>query len=79
MFMDQPGGDYKYMVNSDFFESALDADSSQVLMEMWQGGAISKDVLDAKLVQGKVIAEDVDLELMNGAINAELPAIDLDA
>ena len=79
LFMGEADGDYQYLINSDFFESSLDADSSRVLMEMWQGGAISKDVLDKNLIAGKVIPEDTDLDIMNGAIASELPPIDLNA
>jgi len=70
--------DQKYMLNQDFFESSLTPEQLGALVAAWQGGAISKDVLDTNLQSGKVIAEDVDLELMNGAIESE-PGLDLDA
>ena len=63
--------EYTFMLNSEFFEMKLSADEALKLVQVWQGGAINKDVLDANLVGGKVIAADVDLELMNQAIDEE--------
>jgi hypothetical protein len=70
--------DQKYVVNQDFFEASLAPDQINALVASWQGGAISKDVLDTNLQTGKIIGEDVDLELMNGAIESD-PGMGLNA
>ncbi len=77
-FMGVDIGDARYQLNRDFFDTKLTPDEIRAQVEMWQGGAISKDVLDINLKKGKVIARDIDLEEMNNQIENELPGLDLD-
>ena len=63
--------EYTFKLNSEFFEMKLSADDALKLVQVWQGGAITKDVLDTNLVGGKLIPDDVDLEKMNDAIQLE--------
>jgi hypothetical protein len=71
--------DYSYTLNDEFFDSNLSAEDAVKLVGIWQGGAISKDVLDRKLVQGKLISDDVDLDDMNTVIAEEqASSIDFD-
>lgn len=63
--------EYTFMLNSEFFSQVLTAEEAMKWSETWMKGAISKDVLDSILVKGKAIADDVDLDLMNQAIDEE--------
>ena len=70
--------EYTFKLNSEFFEMKLSADDALKLVQVWQGGAITKDVLDTNLVGGKLIADDVDLEAMNKEIDDLIPTVNLD-
>ena len=70
--------DQKYMINDVFFESKLTPEQTAALVSTWQAGAISKSVLDIKLLDGGLIPEGTDLDLMNGAIESEIPSVNLD-
>lgn len=71
--------EYTFMLNSEFFEMKLSADDALKMVQVWQGGAIDKSVLDSNLVGGKLIADDVDLDMMNEAIQLEQGAsVDFD-
>lgn len=74
MFMGIEYKDYFFRLNDEFFEMKLSADDALKLVQVWQGGAINKAVLDANLIAGKVISDDVDLEEMNEAIELEQSA-----
>lgn len=63
--------DYTYTLNDEFFDSNMSAEDAVKLVSVWQGGAISKEVLDSNLKSGKIINADVDLDLMNDAIAEE--------
>ena len=78
LFMGEQGN-ITFELNRQFFnDEELTPEQINALMAMWQGAAISKDVLDHNLVKGKVIPDDVDLKAMNNQIDNELPEIDLD-
>tara|TARA_R110000744_G_scaffold14616_4_gene41448 strand:- start:5832 stop:7334 length:1503 start_codon:yes stop_codon:yes gene_type:complete len=71
--------EYTYKLNDEFFEMSLTADDAVKLVSIWQGGAISKAVLDENLVKGKLINADEDLGLMNSAAQEEQGAsVDFD-
>ncbi len=60
-----------FKLNTDFFLSTLTAQDLDALIRTWQAGAISKSVLDSKLVQAQIIDSDVDTEVMNDEIEEE--------
>lgn len=77
-FMGVDIGDSMYQLNRDFFDAKLTPDEINSQVAAWQGGAISKAVLDSNLKKGKVIPKEQDLEEMNKEIDEELPGLDLD-
>jgi hypothetical protein len=70
--------EYTFSLNSEFFDTALSAEDAMKWVSVWQGAAITKDVLDSILVKGKAIGADVDLEAMNKEIDDNAPALGLD-
>lgn len=71
-FQGVEGGELTF--NRDFFEIKLTPEQSRSIVETWQSGLISKNVAQRKLKTGGMIQEDVDLELMNGEIESEVPS-----
>lgn len=71
LFMGVEYDDYFFKLNNEFFDMKLTADDAVKLVSVWQGGAISKAVLDENLVKGKVISAEEDLEAMNDLIQEE--------
>jgi hypothetical protein len=70
-----PDPTWRYELNREFFDSALDAQQAMAVMSMWQGKVISTDVIQKYLVGKKVIGQDVDLEMMNDAIAEESTSV----
>ena len=70
--------DYSYTLNDEFFEMRMSMEDAVKAVSLWQGGAITKEVLDSNLVQGKVIGDKVDLDAMNKEIADNAPAVNLD-
>lgn len=64
--------EFKFKLNTDFFLNELTAQDIDALVRLWQAGGISKSVMDSKLVEGQVIASDVNLEEMNTTIESEM-------
>lgn len=77
-FNGSAGQDFEFSMNMDFFETKLTPQEVTALVATWQQRAISKDVLDAKLKSGGIIDEDVDLEVMNAAIDETPVGINFD-
>lgn len=77
-FMGVQWDEAKYVLSRDFFDTDLTPDEAVKLVSVWQGGAISKAVLDANLKSGGVISEDTDLNKMNDAIEEEAASAALD-
>ena len=71
MFMGVEHKDYFFSLSSEFFDMKLSADDAVKLVSLWQGGAISKAVLDENLVKGKLISAEEDLDNMNDLIQQE--------
>ena len=71
-------GDAEFTINTDFFAGKLSPDEVRSLVEAWQMGAISKDVLDRRLQNGGVIGEEIDLEEMNEAIRNTPTGVNFD-
>ena len=63
--------DTSYTLNQVFFDSKLTAQDLQAVVQTWQAGAISKTVLDNKLLEGGAIPQGTDLEEMNEQIEEE--------
>lgn len=61
-----------YSINRSFFDTAMTHEELRGQVEAWQGGAISKTVLDQNLIAGGVIDSGVDLVKMNNDIKQEL-------
>ena len=70
--------EYTFMINSEFFDTKLTSKEALEWSQLWQGAAISKDVLDTILVKGKAISSNVDLDSMNKDIIDNSPSINLD-
>lgn len=70
--------EYTFKLNNEFFEMKLSAEDAIKLVTVWQGGAISKAVLQENLVKGKLIPDNVDLDSMNKEIDDLPPAVNLD-
>lgn len=70
--------DFEFKISEDFFISKMTAEELTALMAAWQGGGISKEVYDKKLVKGGVIDEDQDLEEMNEIISQSTTSLSFD-
>jgi hypothetical protein len=70
--------EYRFDLNSEFFDMSLTAEDAVKWVSVWQGGAFSKDELDSIMVKGKAIGSDVDLEAMNKDIADNAPSVDLE-
>lgn len=77
-FMNLADESIEFELNKDFFDTSLTTEQIRELVATWQAGAISKDVLDLKLVKGGIIPDSIDLEEMNGSIDTEAPILDDD-
>ena len=66
----------EFQLNDNFLEGKLSAQDLLALVSTWQQGAISRDVLQKKLIEGDIISEDEDLELMNQVIDETRQVID---
>lgn len=68
-------GDWSITLNRDFLPAGLDPQQLTALVNAWQQGAISFDVLFNNLQQGEIIESDLTLEEMQGQIDiAPIPA-----
>ena len=63
--------DYAFSMNDEFFDNSMTADDALKQMQIWQGSAISTEVLHSNLKRGKFIDNDVDLVKMKEDINNE--------
>ena len=63
--------EYALVMNDEFFDSSMSADEALKQVQIWQGNAISTDVLHSNLKRGKFIYSDVDLVKMKEDINNE--------
>lgn len=70
-FMGAENEEIEFKLNTEFITERLQGDQITALVSAWQMGAISKPVLDSKLVKGGVIDESTDLEKMNNEIENE--------
>ena len=59
-----------FLLNSEFLATSLTGEQAVQLMQLWQGAAISKDVLDTAFQKGGIIDESVNLEEMNEVIQS---------
>lgn len=79
LFMGEEG-EVIYDMNRQFFDDeTLTPEQIGAQMALWQGAAISKEVLDMNLVKGKAIPSNTNLNAMNNNIENEAPGLDLDA
>jgi len=66
-----------FKINDDLLASKMTGEELTSLVSAWQSGAISKHILDAKLVKGGLIAADVDLDQMNEEITQQQIGLNL--
>jgi len=66
-----------FALNTEFVSDRLTGDMVTALVASWQQGVISRDVLQAKLVKGGVIPDDIDLDGMNSDRDEEMGGVDL--
>jgi hypothetical protein len=66
-------GEVQFELNKDFMPASMDSNSMKVLMEMWQSGGISHQVLFDNLKRGEIIREEIDLDDMKSDIDNDLP------
>lgn len=60
-------------MNQEFFDERVSPEMLDKMVAAWLAGAISKNVLDQKLVEGSVIPENTDLEKMNEEVDEAIP------
>ncbi len=63
--------DLQAELNSDFFDTRMEAAEVQALVAAWQSGAFSKETLHARLQEGEIIAPDRTFEEEQEAIERE--------
>lgn len=68
--------DFTFKLNDNFFDHKLTAQELTAIVASWQAGAISKEVMQKKLVEGSIISTEVDLEEMNEAIDNTPSTVD---
>jgi len=76
-FMGVNPEDPVFQLNDDLLAAKMSGEELTSLVSAWQQGAISKPVLDAKLVKGGLIAADVNLEKMNEEITQNTIGVNL--
>lgn len=69
---------FEFKLSNDFFFNRASPQDIDSIIKAWQGSAISTSVKDKFLVEGGVIADDVDLEEMQEDIENEAGMPDLD-
>jgi len=75
-FMAGTEEDFIFALNNNFFDHKLTAPEITALVSAWQSGAISREVMQNKFIEGSIISADVDLEEMNEAISNTPVTID---
>jgi hypothetical protein len=65
---------FSFTLNTDFSTTRLQPQELQSLMQLWQGGAISKQTLFYNLKQGEVIPNEREYEDEESLIEIEEPA-----
>jgi hypothetical protein len=65
---------FNFTLNTDFSTTRLDPQELQALMQLWQGGAISKQTLYFNLQQGEIIPPERIFEEEESMIETQEPA-----
>jgi len=65
---------YSFTLNTDFSTTRLSPQELQALMQLWQGGGISKETLFWNLKQGEIIPAENEYEDEEAMIEAQAPA-----
>lgn len=65
---------YSFTLNTDFSTARLEPQEIQSLMQLWQGGGISKETLFWNLKQGEIIPADSEFKKEEAKIEAQPPA-----
>lgn len=65
---------FNFTLNTDFSTTRLDPQELQALMQLWQGGGISKQTLFWNLKQGEIIPAENEYEDEEAMIEAQEPA-----
>lgn len=65
---------FSFTLNTDFSTSRLQPQELQALMQLWQGGAISRETLFWNLKQGEIVPDERTAEDEQALIELEAPA-----
>lgn len=65
---------FSFILNTDFSTTRLSPQELQALMQLWQGGGISKQTLFWNLQQGEIVPDDTTYEDEQSLIEMEQPA-----